>query len=102
MPRASSKIPLVGRLVISVYFLQVGVVLIVAPWTTFWDGNYFMESQPFVQLMFKTSFMRGGVSGIGVINLWAGAVDLIALWKCRQHLKDMGGSNGNDSADALH
>ncbi len=88
MLRTGSEIPLVGRLVISIYFFQVGAVLIVAPWTTFWDGNYLMESQPFVQLMFKTSFMRGGVSGIGVINIWAGAVDLIALWKYRQHLKD--------------
>ena len=99
---AGSEVPLVGRVVVIIYFLEVGAVLIVAPWTTFWDGNYFIEVQPFVQLIFRTSFIRGGVTGVGVINLLAGVVDLIALLKCRQRLRGKGGNNGNDSTDALH
>ena len=34
----------VGRVLTVVYFVEVGFVLIVAPWTTYWDRNYFVEA----------------------------------------------------------
>ena len=40
-----------------VYFAEVGLVLVVAPWTTYWDRNYFVEALPVLQPLL-TSYAR--------------------------------------------
>ena len=37
------------------YFVEVGLVLIVAPWTQFWDRNYFADSAPIVAGLMRFS-----------------------------------------------
>ena len=81
--RPEAEIHLFGRLLVIIYFLEVGLVLIVVPWTTFWDRNYFIEARPLVQVMLTTSVMRGSVSGVGVLNLGAAAIDLVGLFSRR-------------------
>ena len=51
-------------------------LLIVLPWSAFWERNYFAESLPLLQAVVKNNFVRGAVSGIGVLNLVAGLADL--------------------------
>jgi hypothetical protein len=60
-------------------FLEVGFVLIVAPWSSFWDRNYFAESLPLLDAIVSNNYVRGGVSGLGVINIAAGIVELFSL-----------------------
>jgi hypothetical protein len=50
-------------------------VLIVAPWSTFWDRNFFAQL-PFVSTWVTNSFVRGAVSGIGLITALAGLAEL--------------------------
>ncbi len=72
----------VGHLLRVMYFVAVGLVLLVAPWTTFWDRNVFVESYPLAEALLTTSIARGGVSGLGILNLGAGLADLSALrWR---------------------
>ena len=103
--RPEAEIHLFGRLLIIIYFLEVGLVLIVAPWTTFWDRNYFIEALPFVQAMLTTSVMRGSVSGVGLLNLGAAAVDLVGLFRRRSRLRGTAerpsGRKGDDSTGTL-
>ena len=61
------------------YLVEVGLILVVAPWTTFWDRNYFFESLPFLETMLTTHVARGGVTGVGVFSLGAALVELVAL-----------------------
>ena len=67
------------RLLLVAFFLEVGFVLIVIPWSTFWDRNYFAESIPLVQAVVTNNFVRGAVSGLGIINIAAGIWELVAL-----------------------
>ena len=60
--------------------LLVGVILVVAPWTTLWDSNYLLHSHPLVRAFVLNAFTRGTVSGLGLVNI------AIALWEARQHL----------------
>ena len=68
-----------SRLLLVALFLEVGFVLIVVPWSAFWDHNYFAESLPFVDAIISNNYVRGAVSGLGVINIAAGVVDLFSL-----------------------
>lgn len=72
---------------ITVYFVEVGMVLVVAPWTMFWDRNYFVESFPFLEAILTSHVVRGGVTGVGLVSLGAALVDvtvairrLVTLW----------------------
>jgi hypothetical protein len=74
----------VSRLLLVAFFLEVGFVLIVAPWSSFWDRNYFAESLPLLEVIISNNYMRGAVSGLGVINVGAGIVELFSLLVSRQ------------------
>ena len=73
-----------SRLLLVTFFLEVGFVLIVAPWSSFWDRNYFAESLPLVDAIISNNYVRGAVSGLGVINVAAGIVELFSLLVSRQ------------------
>lgn len=61
-----------------VYFAEVGLVLIVAPWTTYWDRNYFVEALPILQPLLTSHAVRGAIAGVGVVSLVAALAELVA------------------------
>ena len=71
-----------GRVLLIVYFLEAGLVLLVAPWSALWDRNLLVETSPVLGGVMRLAAVRGAVSGVGVVNLCAGvwqlAVSLIA------------------------
>lgn len=69
------------RLLLVAFFLEIGFVLIVVPWSAFWDRNYFAQALPSIQAIITNNFVRGAVSGLGVINVSAGLAELVSmLW----------------------
>jgi hypothetical protein len=60
--------------------LLVGVILVVAPWTTLWESNYLLNAHPVVRAFVLSAFTRGSVTGLGLVNI------AIAVWEARQHL----------------
>jgi hypothetical protein len=60
--------------------LLVGLVLLVAPWTSLWDSNWLLQPHPAVRSVFLNAFTRGAVSGLGLVNI------LIALHDVRVRL----------------
>ena len=68
------------RLVLVVFFFEVGVVLIFIPWSAFWDRNYFAQALPLVQMFMTNNFVRGAVSGIGGITALAGLAELAGIF----------------------
>ncbi len=49
--------------------LLVGLVLVVAPWTSLWDANWLLQSWPGVRGVLLTGFARGAVTGLGLVNV---------------------------------
>ena len=66
---------------------MVGLVLLVAPWTTpttpftgsLWEANYLLQ-YPGVRAVLLNPFVRGTVSGLGLVNI------VLAVHEARQHL----------------
>jgi hypothetical protein len=73
----------VKRLVFIGFFLEFGFVLIVIPWSAFWDRNYFAQVVPSLEQLITNNFFRGAVSGLGVINVIAGVSDLLSMLLAR-------------------
>lgn len=60
------------------YFVEVGLVLIVAPWTTFWERNFFVEALPALEPLLTSHVVRGGVTGVGVLSVGVALFDVAA------------------------
>ncbi len=68
------------------FFLEVGLLLLVLPWSAFWERNYFADLWPAVHDVITNDFVRGAISGLGIVNLLAGLVDLALVVGARhQH-----------------
>ena len=61
------------------YFLEVGLVLTVVPWSNYWDRNVLGEVIPPLKVVLQNNYIRGGVSGIGLINLIAGFGEIMTV-----------------------
>ncbi len=52
-------------------------------WPAFWEHNYFAMKWPVLGSILSNNFVRGAVSGLGVVNLFAGFADLANLLGAR-------------------
>jgi hypothetical protein len=73
-----------------IFCFELGLFLLIYPWTDAWSDNYFAWAVPgSVQTTWHTfwnnSFVRGGVSGLGVVNLWIALLEVFRLFARRRH-----------------
>jgi hypothetical protein len=61
----------------------VGLLLLVLPWSAFWEHNYFASLWPSLKPLLTNNFMRGAVTGLGLVNLFAGFADLATVFASR-------------------
>jgi hypothetical protein len=73
-----------ARTITNIFFilfcLEIGLVLFLLPWTLLWDNNYFFSLTPQWNGFWLSAYLRGAVSGIGVVNLWIGLAEAWRLW----------------------
>jgi hypothetical protein len=70
-------------LLLAALFVEVGFVLLVVPWSVLWDRNYFIDIVPQFHELLTSNYLRGAVSGLGVLNIGAGIAELVALFAAR-------------------
>ena len=71
------------RLIVIALFLEIGFLLVVVPWSTFWERNYFAQALPAVHDFITNNYVRGAVSGLGLVNLYHGFAELVAAVAAR-------------------
>ena len=77
------------RLLLVAYFIEVGLLLVLVPWSPFWERNYFLTACPALQDIVRNNYLRGGVSGLGVVNLLMGFHELASVLLARRRLETM-------------
>jgi hypothetical protein len=82
------------------FFIEVGLLLIVLPWSAFWERNYFVALWPILRGVITNDFVRGGISGLGLVNLVAGFSELIPVFAVREHHHDLSLRERPDSEHA--
>jgi hypothetical protein len=61
------------------FCLEIGFFLLIFPWTEYWDSNYFAAFIPEWHQYWDNLYIRGAVSGIGVVNLYIAFVEMFRL-----------------------
>lgn len=57
------------RVVMFLFWLELGMVLILVPWSDYWDMNYFLFQYPSFAFFLKNAYLRGAVSGLGIMDV---------------------------------
>ena len=70
----------IQSIVFILFCLEMGVVLVLFPWSSLWDRNYFFTLAPQWSPLFSSSYLRGAISGVGVINVW---IAVSEAWRLR-------------------
>jgi hypothetical protein len=58
------------RIVLILLCFEIGVVLIVVPWTPFWERNFFLDRFPEWRPFLLNFNLRGAITGLGLLDIW--------------------------------
>jgi hypothetical protein len=56
--------------------LETGLLLILIPWSAFWDRNLFLESSSTLNALLTSNYTRGAITGLGLLNVWSALAEL--------------------------
>jgi hypothetical protein len=56
--------------------LESGLLLVLIPWSAFWDRNYFFEASSAIGHLMTSNYARGAITGLGLVNVFAALGEL--------------------------
>jgi hypothetical protein len=56
------------RVLLLLLWLEMGLLIILIPWSTFWETNYFLNHYPSLIPILLNPYVRGAISGLGVVD----------------------------------
>lgn len=68
----------------ALYCLEAGLFFAIVPWTVIWTLNPLLHSSVAIGVIADNPFVRGFVSGIGLLHLIVGVRDLMAMARERR------------------
>lgn len=63
--------------------LESGLLLVLIPWSAFWDRNFFIEGSGALGSVLTSNYARGAITGLGLVNVWAALAELGDLFGSR-------------------
>jgi hypothetical protein len=75
----------ISLVVLVLFCFYIGGLLAVLPWSPrYWDQNGWVIAHPAVDMIVEQGWVRGLITGIGLIDIWIGVSELL-------HYKDLRG-----------
>lgn len=73
-----------------VFCFELGLFLLIYPWTDAWTENYLSLIAPARlqnewRTIWNNSYVRGGVSGMGLVNIWIAVAEVFRMFSRRQN-----------------
>src|SRR5262249_34466707 len=90
-----------AKITVIVYILicfEVGILLLILPWypTAFWEDNYFLYyvtnklDAAWIPTLLTSGYAKGIVTGIGILNILAGLLDILKFRESVSALTSLG------------
>jgi hypothetical protein len=78
-PRKRSQLWLqrIWLVVFVLFCLEVGIILTALPWTRIWTDNSLLLGYPHIREFLTQNFVRGLVSGLGLVDIWMGVAEAV-------------------------
>ena len=71
----------------ALYCLEAGVFFVIVPWTRVWAINPILHHNLALAVWADDPFVRGFISGFGVIHILIGVRDIIAISRARREAR---------------
>ena len=73
-----------------IFCFELGLFLLIYPWTESWSENYFSAAVPDHVVTFwhegwNNPYVRGAVSGLGLVNVWIAVAEVFRMFSGRRH-----------------
>jgi hypothetical protein len=71
-----------------IFCFELGLFLLVYPWTDAWTENYLSllapaQFEPAWRTLWNNSYLRGAVSGVGLVNIWIALSEVFRMFSRR-------------------
>jgi hypothetical protein len=66
---------MINKILVLVFILfcfELGIFLIIFPWSQYWENNFFLFYLPSLHDFVLNNFFRGAVSGLGLVDIGLG------------------------------
>lgn len=67
----------IGLVIKVVFYIELGMLLAILPWTRVWTDNSLILSYPTFRVFLQQNFVRGVVTGIGLVDIWIGVWEAV-------------------------
>ena len=56
------------RVILLLLWLEMGLLLVLLPWSEYWEANYFLNRFPSLIPYLLNPYVRGAISGLGLVD----------------------------------
>ena len=67
----------ISSLLLIIFCFELGLFLIIYPWTVYWTHNYFSG---ILREIWANGYLRGAVSGLGLLNVWIAIAEVFRMF----------------------
>ncbi|HVN04722.1 MAG TPA: hypothetical protein VMT86_09915 [Bryobacteraceae bacterium] len=75
----------VSALIFIIFCMELGMFLVIFPWSNFWDRNLFSSLFPEWRAYWSNAYLRGAVSGLGIVDVYISLVEILRLRRFARH-----------------
>lgn len=68
---------------LALFTFEIGIFLVVFPWTQGWDINSFQSLTPTLQNLWQNPSFRGFVTGLGFVNIYIACLQVVSSFRRR-------------------
>lgn len=65
------------RYCLALFTLEVGLFLLIFPWTDTWLFNYFQDANALFRDIWEDPYFRGALSGLGAVNIYLAIAEFL-------------------------
>ena len=67
------------RICFAIFTFEIGLFLVVFPWVSTWDWNYFQDLSPSLESIWDNPYFQGALTGLGFVNIYVAALQVVKL-----------------------
>jgi hypothetical protein len=76
-PAVPSRRWRVLRYLFALFTLEIGLFLLIYPWTDRWLFNDLQDQSPWLNDLWNDPYFQGALSGLGAVNIYLAVADLL-------------------------
>jgi hypothetical protein len=66
------------RVLLILLCFELGVLLVIVPWSHFWERNFFLDRYPGLIPYLLNPYLRGAITGLGLLDMWIAAAAIFS------------------------